>query len=92
MTNWSNFINRVCLLAKFFNKVYFLFYAYAFDGVIKFEYLKFDFLKIEKSFRSKLKITFPSLQVLSFGFKKQNNKNVMDTNFKEDLLASSNSL
>ena len=30
--------------------MYFLFYAFAFDDAIKFEYLKPDFLKNEKSF------------------------------------------
>ena len=39
--NWSNFINRLCLLPKLFSKMHFLFYAQAFDGVMKFENLKF---------------------------------------------------
>ena len=38
---WPNFINRLCLLPKLFNKMYFLFYAQAFDDVMKFENLKF---------------------------------------------------
>ena len=38
--NWANFIYRLCLLPKLFSKMYFLFYAQAFDDVIKFEFLK----------------------------------------------------
>ena len=33
--NWSNFIKRLCLLPNLFSKMYFLFYASAFDDVIK---------------------------------------------------------
>ena len=40
MTNWPNFLNNLCLLPKLFSKKYFLFYAQAFDDVMKFEYLK----------------------------------------------------
>ena len=39
--NWPNFINRLCLLPKFFRKMYFLFYAQAFDDVMNFENQKF---------------------------------------------------
>ena len=39
--NWSNFINRLCLLPKIFSKMYFLFYAQAFDDAMKFENLKY---------------------------------------------------
>ena len=35
MTNWSNFINRLCLLLKLFSKMKFLFYVYAFDDIMK---------------------------------------------------------
>ena len=46
--NWTNFISRL------YFKMYFLFYAYAFDDIMKFEYitqiLKFDFVKNKKSF------------------------------------------
>ena len=38
--NWPNFINRPCLLPKLFRKMYFLFYARAFDDVMKFKNLK----------------------------------------------------
>ena len=37
---WHNSINRLCLLPKLFSKMY-LFYARAFDDVMKFEYLKY---------------------------------------------------
>ena len=40
-TNWPNFINRLCLLSKLFSEMYFLFYASAFDDVMKFENRKF---------------------------------------------------
>ena len=33
--NWPNFINRLSLLPKLFSKMYFLFYAQAFDDVMK---------------------------------------------------------
>ena len=39
--NWPNFINKLSLSLKLFNKIYFLFYALAFDDVMKFENLKF---------------------------------------------------
>ena len=39
--NWSNFINRLCLLPKLFGEMYLLFYAYAFDDVMKFENVEF---------------------------------------------------
>ena len=39
--NWPNFINKLSLPLKLFNKMYFLFYALAFDDVMKFENLKF---------------------------------------------------
>ena len=39
--NWSNFINRLCLLPMLFSKIYFLLYAWAFDDIMKFAYLKF---------------------------------------------------
>ena len=38
--NYPNFITRLCLLPKLFNNMCFVFHAQAFDGVIKFEYLK----------------------------------------------------
>ena len=38
-----------------------LFYAQAFDDVIKFENLKFDFPENKKSFWSEIKNIFPSL-------------------------------
>ena len=37
----TSFINRLCLLPKLLSKIYFLFYAWALDEVMKFEYLKF---------------------------------------------------
>ena len=39
--NGANFINRLCLFPKLFSKMYFLFYAYAFDDVIKIENVEF---------------------------------------------------
>ena len=48
--NWSNCINWPCLLLKLFSKMYFLFCAQTFDDVMKSKNLKFDFLKIKKSF------------------------------------------
>ena len=48
--NWPNFINRLSLPLKLFSKMYFLFYAAAFDDIMKFENLKFDFLENKKSF------------------------------------------
>ena len=47
----------------------FVFHDWAFDDVMIFEYLKkvkFDYLKIEKSFRSEIKNIFLVSQVLSF--------------------------
>ena len=43
--------------------MYFLFYAWAFDDVMIFEYLKFDFLENEKSFRREMKNIFPSFMI-----------------------------
>ena len=42
--NWPNFINRLSLPLKLFSKMYFLFYASAFDDVMKFENLKLQSL------------------------------------------------
>ena len=39
--NWSNFINRLYLGPKLFSEMYFLFYAWAFDDVMKFENVEF---------------------------------------------------
>ena len=39
--SWLNFINRVSLPLKLLSKMYFLFYAAAFDDVMKFENPKF---------------------------------------------------
>ena len=39
--NWQNFINRLYLLLKLFSEIYFLFYASAFDDVMKFENAEF---------------------------------------------------
>ena len=38
--NWLNSITRMCLLFKLFSKMCFVFHAWAFDEVMKFEYLK----------------------------------------------------
>ena len=46
-----------------------LFYALAFDGVMKFEYLNFDFLENEKSFWSEKNFFSLVSQVLSFRIK-----------------------
>ena len=48
--NWPNFIKRLSLPLKLFHKMNFLFYAGAFDDIMKFENLKFDFFENEKSF------------------------------------------
>ena len=39
--NWSNFINKLSLPLKLFSKMYFLFYASAFDDFMKSENLEF---------------------------------------------------
>ena len=39
--NWPNFINRLFLFPKLFSEMYFLFYALAFDDVMKFENVEF---------------------------------------------------
>ena len=39
--NWQNFINRLYLLLTLFSEIYFLFYASAFDDVMKFENAEF---------------------------------------------------
>ena len=39
--NWQDFIDRPCLLPKLFRKMYFMFYAYTLDDVMKFENLKY---------------------------------------------------
>ena len=39
--NWPHFITRMCLIPKLLSKMYFLFYAWAFDDVMKCENLKF---------------------------------------------------
>ena len=54
--NWPNFINRLSLPLKLFNKMYFLFYASAFDDVMKFENLKLQsliFLRKKRAFEVK---------------------------------------
>ena len=38
--NWQNFITRLYLLPKLFNKMFSVIYAWAFDDVMTFEYLK----------------------------------------------------
>ena len=37
---WPNFINRLRLLPKLFNKMCFMFYAWTYDDVMRIEYLK----------------------------------------------------
>ena len=59
--NWSNAINRLCLLPKLLSKLQIMFYTQAFDGVMKFKIIKFDFLKKKKNFGSKITNIFPSL-------------------------------
>ena len=39
--NWPNFIISLYLLHKLFSKMYFLFYAQAFDDIMKFENVEF---------------------------------------------------
>ena len=46
-----------------------------------FQYLKFDYLKNEESFRHEIKRIILVLQVLSFRHTKQTSKNVADTTF-----------
>ena len=43
-----------------FSKMYFLLYAWTFDDVMKFAYLKFDFLENKESFSSEIKNIFAS--------------------------------
>ena len=50
--NWPNYINRPCLLPKLFSKIYFWFYAQAFDDVIKFEHLKYQNLIFSRTKRA----------------------------------------
>ena len=50
--NWPNYINRPCLLPKLFSKIYFWFYAQAFDDVIKFEHLKYQSLIFSRTKRA----------------------------------------
>ena len=38
---WPSLINRLRSLSKLFNKMYFLYHAWTFDDLVKFEYLKF---------------------------------------------------
>ena len=38
--NWPNFITRWCLVPKLFNKMCFVFHAFALDDIMTFEYLK----------------------------------------------------
>ena len=50
--------------SKLFSEMFFLFYAYAFDDVMKFEksrVLKFEILENEKSFWSEIKSISPCL-------------------------------
>ena len=35
--NWPNFMSRLCLVPKLFSEMYFLFHAYTFENVMKFE-------------------------------------------------------
>ena len=61
---WTDFINRLCLLLKLLSKTCFLFYAYAFDDIMKF--LKFDFPENKKRFWSEIKNIFPSFTSVLF--------------------------
>ena len=56
----------------------FAFHAWVFDDVMISKKLKFDYLKNEKSFRSKIKNIFLVSQVVSFRHTKETNKNVAD--------------
>ena len=46
--NWSNFINILRFLPKFFRKMYFLFCAWAFDDVVKSKNFKIWFSRERK--------------------------------------------
>ena len=57
--NWPNIITRLYLFPKLFRKMHFLFHAEVFD-VRKFQFkiLKFNYLKMEKSFWKEIKNIF----------------------------------
>ena len=60
--NWSNFINRLCLLPKLSSKMYFFFYAWAFDDFMTFENAEFKnliFSRTKRAFEVKQKTFFP---------------------------------
>ena len=83
--NWSNFITRLCLLPKLFNKMCFVLYAQAFDEVIIIEYLKNENLIIsrtKRAFELKQKTFFLISKALSFSRTKETSKNLTDTTFK----------
>ena len=67
--------------------MYFLFYVYAFDIVMKLEYLKIqkiDFLDNKKSFWNEIKNIISSFAELSFRLlKKQTSRNVADRTFND---------
>ena len=71
--------------------MYFLFYVYAFDTVMRLEYLeilKIDFLYNKKSFRNEIKNIIPSFTELTFRLiKKQISRNVADRTFNNKSIA-----
>ena len=60
----------------------FVFHALEFDDIMTFEYLKFDYLRNEKNFRSKTENIFPCFTSTLSRHAKQISKNVVDTTFK----------
>ena len=69
--------------------MYFLFYAKAFDDVMKFKNLKFwnlIFSRTKRAYEVKQKTFFLVWQILLFRILKQTSQNVKDTTFKEDVV------
>ena len=63
-----------------------MFYAYAFNDVMTFEYLKIKkifYLTNKKSFRTEIKNIFPCFKILSSRLTKQANKYALETPFTE---------
>ena len=61
-------MTRPCLLPNLFSKMQSLLHAYAFDDVMKFKILKFEYLKNNKSFQCEKTPFSLVLKVISFSF------------------------
>ena len=55
----AKFHCQAVFASKLFKKMCFVFHAYAFDDVITFEHLKFDYLENEKYFLNEIQNIFP---------------------------------